>query len=159
MGGDSCSRGRDFESQCRIGTGRIIFTFICCKNCFDVWKEQKYIKKRPGMADFLKICFNLHCMPIWHLFRLFSFFDWCFLKKMRTFDISGIWTKIFGVEGECDDHLSTSSVLSFYIWYKSKTIMQILRTHTCRVPVVFIWTGETILRLIETWRNPLGCLQ
>ena len=32
MGGDSCSKGREFESQHRILDGHF-FTFICCKNC------------------------------------------------------------------------------------------------------------------------------
>ena len=32
MGGDSCSKGRDFESRRHILDGHF-FTFICSKNC------------------------------------------------------------------------------------------------------------------------------
>ena len=32
MGGDSCSKGREFESQRRILDGHEFFTFICCEN-------------------------------------------------------------------------------------------------------------------------------
>ena len=42
MGGDSCSKGRDFESQHRKLDRHDIFIFICCKNCNDVClKRQK----------------------------------------------------------------------------------------------------------------------
>ena len=34
MGGDSCSKGREFESWHRIPTGWTFFRIsICCKNC------------------------------------------------------------------------------------------------------------------------------
>ena len=32
------------------------FTLICCKNCIVCWKDKKYMKKRPGRAQFLKMC-------------------------------------------------------------------------------------------------------
>ena len=33
MGGDSCSKGHEFESWHRTFTGWTFFTFICCENC------------------------------------------------------------------------------------------------------------------------------
>ena len=36
-------------------TGRIFFTYICYKNCNVCLKVQKWTKKRPGIAHFLKI--------------------------------------------------------------------------------------------------------
>ena len=44
MGGDSCSKGREFESRHRI------FTFICFVGCNVCLKRRKYMKKRPGLA-------------------------------------------------------------------------------------------------------------
>ena len=41
MGGDSCSKGRGFESQHCTYTGWTYFTFICCKNCNVCLKRQK----------------------------------------------------------------------------------------------------------------------
>ena len=45
MGGDSCSKGRGFESQHRTYTGWTFLTYICGKNCNDV------CLKRPKMND------------------------------------------------------------------------------------------------------------
>ena len=49
MGGDSCSEGHGFESQCCILGGHKKFSCFCCKNCNICVKRQK-TKKRPMMA-------------------------------------------------------------------------------------------------------------
>ena len=51
MGGDSCSRGRGFESRYRILDGHY-FTFICSKNC--VFGKTKINAKRGRVGPFLK---------------------------------------------------------------------------------------------------------
>ena len=52
MGGDSCSEGRGFESQCRILDGHI-FTLICCKFVLMfVGKGPKTNKKRGRDGPF-----------------------------------------------------------------------------------------------------------
>ena len=51
MGGDSCSKGREFESRHRILDGH--FTFICCKSCNVSLNGRKLMKKRPGLAHLL----------------------------------------------------------------------------------------------------------
>ena len=55
MGGDSCTRGHGFESQCRILDGHF-FTLICCKSCIDVClKRPKINEKVAGVGPFLKV--------------------------------------------------------------------------------------------------------
>ena len=54
MGGDSCSKGREFESQHRILDGHF-FTFICCKNCNMYLKKAKINGKEAGVSPFLTI--------------------------------------------------------------------------------------------------------
>ena len=44
MGGDSCSKGCEFESQQHILVGHC-FTFICCKNCNIVRKDENILKE------------------------------------------------------------------------------------------------------------------
>ena len=51
MGGDSCSKGRGFDSQRRMLDGQI-FTFIHCKN--SLFENTKINEKRPEMDHFLK---------------------------------------------------------------------------------------------------------
>ena len=51
MGGDSCSKGRGFDSQHRMLDGQI-FTFIHCKNI--LFEKTKINEKRPGMAHLKK---------------------------------------------------------------------------------------------------------
>ena len=51
MEGDSCSKGRDFESRRHILDGHF-FTFICSKNCNVCLKDENKIKKRPRLAQF-----------------------------------------------------------------------------------------------------------
>ena len=53
MGGDSCSKGRGFESRDRILDGQF-FTYICCKNCIDCLKSPKINEKEAGVGPFLK---------------------------------------------------------------------------------------------------------
>ena len=51
MGGDSCSKGREFPTPY---TGWTFFTFICCKNCNAVClKKPKINEKEAGLAHFL----------------------------------------------------------------------------------------------------------
>ena len=58
MGGDSCSKGRGFESWHRILDGHF-FTLICYIICNNVCLKRTkiYDKKRPELAHFFKI----HC--------------------------------------------------------------------------------------------------
>ena len=56
MGGDSCSKGREFESQHHLLDGHF-FRFVCCKNC-SVFGRTKINKKRPGLAH-KKFCCNI----------------------------------------------------------------------------------------------------
>ena len=53
MGGDSCSKGRGFESHYCIMDGHF-FTFICCKNCSICLKKKKTIEKDAEDGPFLK---------------------------------------------------------------------------------------------------------
>ena len=54
MGDNSCLKGCGFESQRRKLDGHF-FTLICCKNCIICLKKTKNkLKKRPGLAHFLK---------------------------------------------------------------------------------------------------------
>ena len=46
MGGDSCSKGHEFESQCRILNGHFTHLFVV--------KIVIKMKKRPGLAHSLK---------------------------------------------------------------------------------------------------------
>ena len=41
MGGDSCSKGPEFESRHHILNGHDIFTFICCKKCNDLCLKRR----------------------------------------------------------------------------------------------------------------------
>ena len=53
MGGDSSSKSCGFESRHHILDGQI-FTYICCKNCNDVFlKRPKINKKEAGVGPFL----------------------------------------------------------------------------------------------------------
>ena len=49
MGGDSCTKGRGFESLHRILDGQF-FTDICCKNCNDVCLKKTENKCLRGRA-------------------------------------------------------------------------------------------------------------
>ena len=49
MGGDSCSKGRDFESRRHILDGHF-FTFICSKNCNVCLK----LKRGRGWPNFIE---------------------------------------------------------------------------------------------------------
>ena len=50
MGGDSCSKGRGFESLQHLLDGHF-FTYICCKNCSGVCLERpKKMLKEAGLA-------------------------------------------------------------------------------------------------------------
>ena len=54
MARDSRSEGRRFESWHRIPDG-LFFTYICCKNCNDVFlKRPKINKKEAGVGPFKK---------------------------------------------------------------------------------------------------------
>ena len=46
MGGDSCARGRGFESQYQIQDGHF-FTYNCCKN-YDVCLKRPKINDKRG---------------------------------------------------------------------------------------------------------------
>ena len=50
MGGDSCSKGREFESRHRILDGHDIFNFICCKNYNDVCLKRRKNKLKRGQG-------------------------------------------------------------------------------------------------------------
>ena len=56
MGGDSCSKGRGFESRLLMLDGHF-FTYlpICCKICNVCLKRRKQIKKRPHWPIFKTI--------------------------------------------------------------------------------------------------------
>ena len=55
MGGDSCSKGREFESQRRILDGHEFFTFICCENLNKCVLEKTTInEKEVGVGPILK---------------------------------------------------------------------------------------------------------
>ena len=56
MGGDSCSKGRGFESQHCILDGHF-FTLICCKTCNDVCLKRPKINDKRGRGLFLKNAF------------------------------------------------------------------------------------------------------
>ena len=53
MGGDSCSKGHEFESQRQILDGHY-FTLICCKNCIVWLKRPKITEKEAGVGPFFK---------------------------------------------------------------------------------------------------------
>ena len=53
MGGDSCSKGCEFESQQSILDGHF-FTFICCKICNE-FEKTKRNEKEAGVGPFKKI--------------------------------------------------------------------------------------------------------
>ena len=53
MRGDSRSKGRGFESQCRILDGHDFFTLICCKNCIVCLEKTKINKIEAGVGPFL----------------------------------------------------------------------------------------------------------
>ena len=55
MGGDSCSKGREFESLHHMLDGHF-FTSICCENC-NVWFEKTKINEKEAEdGHFKKIC-------------------------------------------------------------------------------------------------------
>ena len=55
VGGDSRSKGRGFESQCRILDGHEIFSHrFVVKNCIACLKRPKVNKIEAGLAHFLK---------------------------------------------------------------------------------------------------------
>ena len=54
MGGDSCSKGRGFESCHRFMDGHF-FTFISCKNCNVCLKRPKIKKKDASVGPFFNI--------------------------------------------------------------------------------------------------------
>ena len=66
MGGDSCSKGCEFESRHRILDGH--FTFICCKKCYCVCKNENKCKSGRGwpilknkqLFEFLKIVYDIN---------------------------------------------------------------------------------------------------
>ena len=60
MGGDSCSKGREFESQHRILDGHF-FTFICCKICNVFWKDKNKWKRGLGWPIFLDSVVKSNC--------------------------------------------------------------------------------------------------
>ena len=53
MGGDSCSKGHEFESLRQILDGHY-FTLICCKNCIVWLKRPKITEKEAGVGPFFK---------------------------------------------------------------------------------------------------------
>ena len=54
MGGDSCSKGCEFESRHCILDGHL-FTFICCKNYnLCVWKDENTWRRGRGWPIFVK---------------------------------------------------------------------------------------------------------
>ena len=60
MGGDSCSKGCEFESRHRILDGHF-FTNICRNNCNDVRLKRPKINERGrGWPNFLKKIENTH---------------------------------------------------------------------------------------------------
>ena len=58
MGGDSCSKGCEFESRHHILDGHFFTYIFVVKICNVCLKRRKYIKKRPGLAHLKKLCFN-----------------------------------------------------------------------------------------------------
>ena len=58
MGGDSCSKGREFESGHRILNGPFLHLFVV-KIVMCVWKDENEWKKRPGLAHFFNFCSNM----------------------------------------------------------------------------------------------------
>ena len=55
MGGDSCSKGRDFKSRHRILDGHF-FTYFFCKNLYCVLEKININKKEVGVGP-LFLCF------------------------------------------------------------------------------------------------------
>ena len=55
MGGDSCSKGCEFESQHRM-MDRHLFTFICCKNCYVGFEKTKIMEEEADDGLFFKKC-------------------------------------------------------------------------------------------------------
>ena len=51
MGGDSCSKGCEFESQHHLLDGHF-FTYICCKNCNVCLKRLKINEKEAEVGPF-----------------------------------------------------------------------------------------------------------
>ena len=64
IGDDSCLTGHGFESLCHILDGHF-FTLICCKTCIFVWKDRKWMKKRPRLAHFIR--FTSLCTNWFHI--------------------------------------------------------------------------------------------
>ena len=50
MGGDSCFKGRGFESKHCI-LDRHFFTYICCKNCNEVCLKRLKINDKRGRGS------------------------------------------------------------------------------------------------------------
>ena len=53
MGGDSCSKGCEFELWHHVQDGHF-FTFICCKICIICLKRLKINEKEAGVGPFFK---------------------------------------------------------------------------------------------------------
>ena len=53
MGGDSCSKGREFETRNHILDG-YFFIFICCKICNVFLKKTKINEKEVRVGPFFK---------------------------------------------------------------------------------------------------------
>ena len=69
MGGDSCSKGCEFELWHHVQDGHF-FTFICCKICIICLKRLKINEKEAGVGHFLKITCRGRT---WQMFKFCKF--------------------------------------------------------------------------------------
>ena len=68
MGGDSCSKGHEFESQHHLLDGHV-FTFICCKNCNVFLKRMRGRDLKKYIYDFIHF---IHVTFIHKMFQSLS---------------------------------------------------------------------------------------
>ena len=113
MGRDSCSKGRGFESRHSILDGHF-FTYICCKNCNDIWlKWPKINEKEAANGPFFK---NRH-------FRTGSFS--VNLRHVRfTNDLIG--HSIFSLQIKGWNQLSVILRFSCFAYFEWKTVSFVL---------------------------------
>ena len=83
MGGNSSPEIHGFESQHCILVAHF-FTYICCKNCNICLKRRKWIKKRPGLAHFLKIAGNDFVSLRRNVLTPLGWSNWWFLWSLQN---------------------------------------------------------------------------
>ena len=82
MGGDSCSKGHEFESLRQILDGHY-FTLICCKNCIVWLKRPKITEKEAGVGPFFKKMIRWSMM-IEQTSFIRAGFTFCCFHRIRT---------------------------------------------------------------------------